>query len=75
MENSGAALAAAVEAEVFLIYFNEMPDHRQVGKVVYGVCQTSCPLILCGVSDFGGAGLTFWVQPDGSGGLPVARFS
>ena len=35
MENSGAALAAAVEATVFLGYFNEMPDHRQVGKVVY----------------------------------------
>ena len=35
MENSGAALAAAVEATVFLGYFNEMPDHRQAGKVAY----------------------------------------
>lgn len=35
MEDSGAALAAAVEATVFLCYFNEMPDHRQAGKVAY----------------------------------------
>lgn len=40
-----------------------------------GVCQTSCPPISCGVSDFGGAGIAFRVQPDGSGGFPVARFS
>ncbi|PXW68076.1 two-component system CheB/CheR fusion protein, partial [Loktanella sp. PT4BL] len=31
-----------------------------------GVCQTSCPPISCGVSDFRGAGFVFWVQPDGS---------
>ena len=35
MENSGAALAAVVEATVFLGYFKEIPDHRQAGKVVY----------------------------------------
>lgn len=35
METSGSALAAAVEATVFLGYFNEMPDRRQAGKVVY----------------------------------------
>jgi len=35
MEDSEAALAAAVEATVFLGYFNEMPDHRQAGKVTY----------------------------------------
>ena len=35
MENSGAALAAVVEATVFLGYFNGMPDHRQAGKVAY----------------------------------------
>ena len=35
MENSVAALAAAAEVTVFLFYFNEMPDRRQVGKVVY----------------------------------------
>ena len=42
---------------------------------VPGVCQTSCPPISCGVSDFGGAVVAFRVQPDGSGGLPVAGFS
>ena len=40
-----------------------------------GVCQTSCPAISCGVSDFRGAGFTFGVEPDGSGGLPVAGFA
>ena len=35
MGNSGAALAAAVEATVFLGYFEEIPDHRQARKVVY----------------------------------------
>ncbi len=37
-----------------------------------GVCQRSCPLVSCGVSDFGGADIDFWVEPDRSGGLPVA---
>jgi predicted transposase YbfD/YdcC len=32
---SDAALAASVETTVFLSYFREMPDHRQVGKVAY----------------------------------------
>ena len=36
MENSGAALAAAVEATVFLCYFKEMPDHRQAGRGIDG---------------------------------------
>ena len=40
-----------------------------------GVCQTSCPPISCGISDFGGADIAFRVQPDGSGRLPVAGFS
>ena len=40
-----------------------------------GVCQTSCPPISCGVSDFKLASFAFRVQPDGSGGLPVARLS
>ena len=35
METSGATLAAAVEATVFLGYFKEIPDLRQAGKVVY----------------------------------------
>ena len=40
-----------------------------------GVCQTSCPPISCGVSDFRCAGIFFWVQPDGPCGLPVSGFS
>ena len=40
-----------------------------------GVCQRCCPPISCGVSDFRGAGFVFWVQPDGSCGLPVSGFS
>jgi IS5 family transposase len=40
-----------------------------------GVCQTSCPPISCGVSDFRGADFVFGVEPDGSGGLPVAGFA
>jgi hypothetical protein len=40
-----------------------------------GVCQTSCPAISCGVSDFRGADFGFGVEPDGSGGLPVAGFA
>jgi len=40
-----------------------------------GVCQTCCPPISCGVSDFRGADFGFGVEPDGSGGLPVAGFS
>ena len=40
-----------------------------------GVCQTCCPPISCGVSDFRGADFGFWVEPDGSGGLPVAGFA
>ena len=40
-----------------------------------GVCQTCCPPISCGVSDFRGARFVFGVEPDGSGGLPVAGFA
>ena len=47
----------------------------EAARVAAGVCQVSCPPISCGVSDFRGAGFAFRVQPDGSGGLPVARFS
>ena len=41
----------------------------------HGVCQTSCPPISCGVSDFRGADFVFGVEPDGSGGLPVPGFA
>ena len=44
MEDSGAALAAAVEATVFLGYLKGMPDHRQVGKVVYPLDEVSIPV-------------------------------
>ena len=40
-----------------------------------GVCQRSCQPISCGVSDFRGADFAFGIEPDGSGGLPVAGFT
>ena len=40
-----------------------------------GVGQRSCPPISCGVSDFRGADFVYGVEPDGSGGLPVAGFA
>ena len=42
---------------------------------VVGVCQRCCPPISCGVSDCRDADFGFWVEPDGSGGLPVAGFA
>ena len=42
---------------------------------VYGICQTSCPLISCGVSDFRGAVFVFGVEPDWSSRLPVSGFA
>ena len=45
------------------------------GRKSPGVCQTCCPPISCGVSDFRDADFGFGVKPDGSGGLPVAGFS
>jgi hypothetical protein len=50
-------------------------EYSRYLKLVSGVCQTSCPPISCGISDFGGADIAFRVQPDGSGRLPVAGFS
>ena len=40
-----------------------------------GVCQRSCPLISCGVSDFWDAGFAFGVEPNGPSRLPVAGFA
>ena len=40
-----------------------------------GVCQTSCPPFSCSVSDFRVASFVFWIEPDGSIGLPVAGFA
>jgi len=50
----------------------ELPDEWMEQP---GVCQTCCPPISCGVSDFRDADFGFGVKPDGSGGLPVAGFS
>ena len=46
-----------------------------VGQLAGGVCQRCCPPISCGVSDFRDADFGFWVEPDGSGWLPVSGFS
>ena len=55
----------------------EILTHLEAIDITFGggVCQTSCPPISCGVSDFRGAGVAFRVQPDRSGGLPVAGFA
>ena len=53
---------------------NRLPEVDS-DKPANGVCQTSCPPISCGVSDFGGADFVFGVEPDGSGGMPVAGFA
>lgn len=45
------------------------PDQELIGLGVY---QGSCPPISCDVSDFRDAGFAVRVEPDGSGGLPVA---
>ena len=44
-------------------------------ELVVGICQTSCPLISCGVSDFRGAVFVFGVEPDWSSRLPVSGFA
>lgn len=57
MENSVAALAAAAEVMVFLFYFNEMPDRRQVGKVVYHLDEVlllALMAVLAGAEGFTG---------------------
>ena len=55
MKNSAAALAAAVEATVFICYFNEMPDNRQVGEVAYpldAVLLLALMAVLAGAEGF-----------------------
>jgi transposase InsO family protein len=49
--------------------------HADNGSPMNGVCQRSCPPISCGVSDFRGADFGFGVEPDRTGGLPVAGFA
>jgi hypothetical protein len=51
-----------------------MIKEQEAGLTV-GVCQTCCPPISCGVSDFRDADFGFWVEPDGSCWLPVAGFA
>ena len=57
--------------------FSPEVRERAVRSVLdnHGVCQRSCPPISCGVSDFRGADFVFGVEPDGSGGFPVAGFA
>jgi DNA-binding Lrp family transcriptional regulator len=51
-------------------------EHRLFGREARpGVCQTSCPPISCSVSDFRGADIGFWIEPDGSSRLPVSGFA
>ncbi len=54
--------------------FTDTGQHY-LGGSAGGVCQRSCPPISCGVSDFWRAGFAFRVQPNGSGGLPIAGLS
>ena len=65
----GVFLAAAV------VVLPQVLNMIPLAALAGGVCQTSCPPVSCGVSDFRGAGFVFRVQPDGSGGLPVASLS
>lgn len=59
----------------FALYWT-LPNGKAIRySVGIGVCQRSCPVISCGVSDFRGADFVFWVEPDGSGGLPVSGFA
>ena len=51
------------------------PSAIDYPDAVPGVCQRSCPLISRGVSDFRDAHVCFGIEPDGSGGLPVAGFA
>jgi len=53
----------------------EVPSFLYLVWIASGVCQSSCPPISCGVSDFRGADFGFGVEPNGSGGLPVAGFA
>jgi hypothetical protein len=54
---------------------NDLYDQDEDRRAGNGVCQTCCPLISCGVSDFRGADFGFGVKPDGSDWLPVAGFA
>jgi len=70
-----AALRAAEQGLVHLVQARIGPDQFAYIAVARGVCQTSCPLFSCSVSDFRGADFGFWVEPDGANRLPVAGFA
>ena len=60
--------------------FSRLAGYRGPSTTLIGCAATRClsnklSPISCGVSDFRGAGFGFGVEPDGSGGLPVADFA
>jgi hypothetical protein len=52
MAEMGSDCAAFTETVVFLQYFNDMPDHRQSGKVIYQLDEI---LLLCLLAVLAGA--------------------
>jgi len=56
-------------------FLSKLKAQLSAGSPECGVCQTSCPLISCGVSGFRGAGVALGIEPDWSDGLPVAGFA
>jgi predicted transposase YbfD/YdcC len=52
MEGIHGGCAALAETTVFLSYFNDMPDHRQAGKVIYPLDEI---LLLCLLAVLAGA--------------------
>src|SRR6266511_2731209 len=52
MEKAAGEVGALGEALAFLGYFNDLPDHRQRGKVVYPLAEV---LLLCLLAVLGGA--------------------
>lgn len=52
MEENGSDCTALVETTVFLSYFNDMPDRRQPGKVIYPLDEI---LLLCLLAVLAGA--------------------
>jgi hypothetical protein len=52
MDESGSDCAALAETAVFLRYFNDMPDKRQPGKVMYPLDEI---LLLCLLAVLAGA--------------------
>ena len=53
MENAATDFGAISETTVFLDFFKDLPDPRQLGKVVYPLDEI---LLLCLLAVLGGAG-------------------